>query len=287
MSQTIRNILPWIFSIGACAAALALPSAAASAANLEVEFDADNFPNPTVITNPYWPLISGSSFVYYAEGEDGCEVGQTTVLSSTKDDFAGEYGENDFEALEVKDREWLSEECDGEYILIEDTIDWYAQDDGGNVWYLGENTVAYDDEEECLTSAGSWEAGSDVADVGSNAEAGIVMLAEPVNGLAYPQEFYEDEAEDFGKVLQTNAAVSLEFLETDYAGCLKTKEWTPLERGQVEHKFYCPPDGLVLVNELSGGKTLRVELVGDSTGNVPGENDFADEFPVSEECPAD
>ncbi len=250
-------------------AILALCAGGAGAANLDVEFDADNFTNPTLITNPLWPLIPGSVFVYYAEGEDGCEVGKTTVLASTKDDFEGEYSENNFEALQVEDLEWISEECDGEYILVEETIDWYAQDDDGNVWYLGEETVAYDDEEECPTSAGSWEAGSDVAEVGSDAEAGIIMLAEPQVGLAYPQEYYEDEAEDMGKVLQAETKVSLELTERVYAGCLKTKEWTPLERGQVEHKFYCPPLGLVLVNELSGGKTLHVELVGDSLGDVP------------------
>jgi len=257
--------------------ALALPVAGAGAANLEVEFDADNFNNPTLIDNQYWPLIPGSVFVYYAEGEDGCEVSRTTVLASTKDDFQGEYAENDFEALDVRDQEWLSEECDGEYVLIEETIDWYAQDDDGNVWYLGEDTTAYDDEDECPTTAGSWEAGSDIADVGSTAEAGIIMLAEPQKGLAYQQEYYEDEAEDMAQVKQTDAPVDIEL--GSYEGCLKTKEWSPLEPGHVEHKFYCPPDGLVLINELKG-KTLRVELVGDSLDDVPlpeggGPNNFS------------
>ena len=286
MNQTTRFLgvsRPWVPVLGLF---LTLAMSGAGAANLEAEFDADDFTNPTLITNQYWPLIPGSVFVYYAEGEDGCEVSRVTVLSSTKDDFAGEYGENNFEALEVQDLEWVSEECDGEYALVEETIDWYAQDDDGNVWYLGEDTVAYDDEEECPTSAGSWEAGSDVADVGSNAEAGIIMLAEPKVGLAYQQEYYEDEAEDMGKVLQINANVSLEISEADYAGCLKTKEWTPLERGQVEHKFYCPPDGLVLVNELSGGPTLRVELVGDSLGDVPPpEGGGANNFSAVGACP--
>jgi len=256
---------------------LVLASTGVVAATVESEFDAADFNNPTLITNQYWPLIPGSVFVYYAEGEDGCEVGRTTVLASTKDDFEGEYGENNFEALQVADQEWLSEECDGEYALIEETIDWYAQDDDGNVWYLGEDTTAYDDEDECPTDSGSWEAGSDIADVGSNAEAGIIMLAEPRKGLAYQQEYYEDEAEDMAQVKRTDASVDIEL--GSYEGCIKTKEWTPLEHGQVEHKFYCPPDGLVLINELKG-KTLRVELVGDSLDDVPapeggGSNNFS------------
>jgi hypothetical protein len=44
---------------------------------------------------------------------------------------------------------------------------------------------------------------------------------------------------------------------------MKTKEWTPLEHGSVEHKFYCT-DGTVgelsLIEELKG-KTVIVELV--------------------------
>ena len=91
---------PWVPVVGLF---LALGISGAGAANLEAEFDADDFTNPTVITNQYWPMIPGTVFVYYAEGEDGCEVSRVTVLSSTKDDFAGEYGENDFEALEVED----------------------------------------------------------------------------------------------------------------------------------------------------------------------------------------
>jgi hypothetical protein len=277
MNQIMRSSARAKISALISGVILALSSAAAYAASLDVEFDADDFSNPTLITNPYWPLIPGSAFVYYAEGEDGCEVSRTTVLASTKDDFQGDYSENNFEALEVSDQEWLSEECDGEYALIEETIDWYAQDDFGNVWYLGEDTTAYDDEEECPTDSGSWEAGSDVADVGSDAEAGIIMLAEPQKGLAYQQEYYEDEAEDMAQVKRTDAKVDIEL--GSYEGCLKTKEWTPLERGQVEHKFYCPPDGLVLINELQG-KTLRVELVGDSLDDVPppeggGENNFS------------
>jgi hypothetical protein len=66
---------------------------------------------------------------------------------------------------------------------------------------------------------------------------------------------YEDEAEDFGEVLN--------FKRTDDLVCMKTKEWTPLERGAIEHKWYCS-DGavgeLTPIEELHG-KTVIVELV--------------------------
>ena len=88
------------------------------------------------------------------------------------------------------------------------------------------------------------------------------MLAEPRVGDAYQQEFFEDEAEDRGKVLRLNATVAIE--AGTFAGCLKTKEWSPLSPGSVEHKYYCPSGGgLMLVNELHGG-TVRVEFIGST-----------------------
>ena len=67
-----------------------------------------------------------------------------------------------------------------------------------------------------------------------------------------------------GKVKRLNAKVTLEMENTladsKYTGCLKTKEWTPLGPGEVEFKYYCPNAGLVLIEELQGGPTVRVEL---------------------------
>jgi hypothetical protein len=86
----------------------------------------------------------------------------------------------------------------------------------------------------------------------------------PLRACFYEQEYYEDEAEDMGKVKRLHAKVTLEMENTladsEYTGCLKTKEWTPLEPGAVEHKYYCPYVGLVLIEELQGGPTVRVEL---------------------------
>ena len=73
------------------------------------------------------------------------------------------------------------------------------------------------------------------------------------------QEYFEGEAEDMGKVLRLNASVSIDY--GDYEDCLKTKEWTPLDPGTVEHKYYAPEVGLVYIEELKE-KTVEVELIG-------------------------
>ena len=70
-----------------------------------------------------------------------------------------------------------------------DTHDWYAQDDDGNVWYMGEEVInyEYDDDGNLLgtNSDGAWEAGVD------GAQPGIIMWAAPQVGRSYYQEFYE------------------------------------------------------------------------------------------------
>jgi hypothetical protein len=64
----------------------------------------------------------------------------------SKSDFNGDYA--GLTARVVLDREWLDEDCDGgRDVLLESTFDWYAQDDSGNIWYVGEDTTEflYDD----------------------------------------------------------------------------------------------------------------------------------------------
>jgi len=204
----------------------------------------------TDIDNSYMPLIPGTIFYYEAETDDGLEETITEVTSDTKIILG-------ITTVVVHDTAFL----DG--TLIEDTLDWYAQDVDGNVWYFGEDTEGYTYDENGIlidtSTEGSWEAGIDVAGTGTDAKAGIVMLADPENGLSYMQEFYEDEAEDMAKVSNLNAKVSIEY--GDYDDCLKTKEWTPLESGSVEYKYYATGVGLVYVEE-NHGKTVKVELVG-------------------------
>lgn len=246
-----------------------------AAATLEFEFDPGDFPiapEINTIDNEFWPLMPGTRFVYAAEGEDGCEINMVTVTSDIKDDFELPY--QSIAALAVQDREWLSPECDDNYVLMETTTDWYAQDHAGNVWYLGEDTLAYDEDADCLSAAGAWQAGSE------EAEAGVVMLGAPRQGLAYRQEFLEGEAEDMARVLRFDATVALESFGP-FTDCLVTKEWTPLERGSVEHKFYCPSaGGLMLIHELHGG-TVRVEYIGDT---LPA-GDFPGQLPQADICP--
>jgi hypothetical protein len=142
---------------------------------------------------------------------------------------------------------------DGE--LVEDTLDWYAQDGDGNVWYLGEDPAEFEDG-ELTTREGSFEAGVD------GALPGIIMPADPGPGLAYRQEYYEGEAEDHGEIIATGQQAEVPAGHFDEV--LLTADLVGLEPDVLEYKLYAPGVGMVLALGISGGGD-REELVSTRT----------------------
>ena len=221
-------------------------------------FLAADFTNSENITNPWWTLPASANFLYFAQDGEDCVWNLTEVLDHTTSAFVGAYAGT--HARTVLDRGWVDQGCakglDFQAFIAthpapeESTYDWYAQDSEKNIWYLGENT--YDGD-----YGGSFTAGCD------GAEAGIVLLGNPSKGDFYEQEFYEGEAEDWGKVVNLTKRNGWKLL--------KTKEWTPLEPGAVEHKFYRSKNGvgeLFRIEELKG-KTVIVELLARNITNPP------------------
>jgi hypothetical protein len=199
------------------------------------DFSASAFAGDEV-DNPYFPLTPGTTYRYEGQTEEGFEEVVTEVTNDTRE-VAG------VTAVVVHDRAFL----DGE--LIEDTFDWYAQDEDGNVWYLGEETCEIE-HGKCVSDEGSWEAGVD------DARAGIIMPAEPEEGQRYYQEYYEGEAEDRAAVLSTNEDVSVAYGE--FTGCIQTLDTTPLEPDLQEHKYYCAGIGIVLEVNLETDEQLEL-----------------------------
>jgi hypothetical protein len=213
------------------------------------DFASTSFSKPLQIDNPYLPLVPGTTFIYEPVPNPDNVVNTVIVTTRTKTITVGE---KSIECREVHDFELDNG------VLAEDTLDWYAQDDDGNVWYCGESTTVYLPGGGTDTT-GSWTAGEDVAGIGETALPGYVMLAEPKSGVCYQQESYPGEAEDMAKVMRLNAKVELNNGES-YEECLETKEWSPLELGAIEQKFYAEGVGLVL-NFEHKGKRVRNELI--------------------------
>jgi hypothetical protein len=191
------------------------------------------------IDNPWLPFKPGSRWVY----EDGQGERNEVVVTNQTREVMG------ITATVVTD----TETRDGE--LVEQTADWFAQDRDGNVWYLGEDTKAFENGQPSV--AGSWEAGVD------GALPGIIMKADPQVGDAYRQEFYRGEAEDMGKVVRVGDAETVPF--RSFEGLLVTQDWSPLEPSVVEEKFYAKGVGLILETTVRGGSE-RNELVSYQSG---------------------
>ena len=236
-------------------AALVSPLAATT---LEFEVDADNFDNPLVIDNQYWPQVPGTTLIYKAETPDGCEWSQVTVTNDTKDITVP--GQDTIIVRVVEDFEYEDEDCGGinPDELVEKTFDWYGQDDAGNIWYFGEDTQNCDGADDCTPGEGAWEAGVDAA------LPGIIMLADPDSGERYRQELAEGVAEDWAMVMNLNGQPVLRledaFPPGEWDNCLVIKEWNDLEPGSVEQKTYCPDAGGLVLVEEHGGKLVRLEL---------------------------
>lgn len=231
---------------------LSLPQSLAAGGVVKVPFSPANFSNPLDINNPLLPLVPGTTFVFRAKGVDVCEEVRTTVTNQTKAIAAG------VTARVVTDVAYEDEGCDGGLIKVEDTLDWFAQDNAGNVWYMGEDTKNCDPSGTCTPGKGSWQAGV------NGAIAGIVMLDHPTSGDQYYQEFQPGVAEDQAKITGVGVKVLLTrddaYPPGSFTGCLKTKEWSALDTGAPEQKYYCPGIGLVAVDEHHG-KTFRSELI--------------------------
>ena len=133
--------------------------------------------------------------------------------------------------------------------VVEDTLDWYAQDADGNIWYLGEETAEYEDG-RVVSTEGSWEAGVD------GAQPGIAVPADPEPGTGYRQEYLADEAEDEAVVLSVSEQV--EVPTGRYTDALLTRDSTPLEPEVSELKFYAPDVGPVMALQVSGGTSREV-----------------------------
>ena len=130
------------------------------------EFRHGNFTNPTAIDNPWLPMVPGTRMVF--EGvtfEDGETIPHKLVFTVT-------------DLVKVIDGIpsvvlWDVDYSDGD--LVETELAFFAQDDDGNVWRMGEYPEEWEEGE--LIDAPAWIAGVE------DARAGIAMPANPRLGV--------------------------------------------------------------------------------------------------------
>lgn len=174
---SVAATLLLVISASACGVEESMPESAAGEPPPEAtgnpapepehhDLDPNNFGRSTVIDNEWYPLQPGTRWIF--EGyttEDEEEIPhriEFTVTDLTKE----------IQGVRTVVA-WIKDYSDGE--LIEAEIAFYAQDNDGNVWYLGEYAEEY--EEGRFVKAPTWIAGL------QDARAGIKMWAEPNVGM--------------------------------------------------------------------------------------------------------
>jgi hypothetical protein len=182
------------------------------------------------VDNPYWPLEPGTHFHY--EGTRGTtpQTDDEVVTHRTQpilgipatvvSDVVSEHGRP-----------------------IERTLDFYARDKQGNVWYLGEDSFELS-HGHFVKASDSWRSGV------AGAKPGIIMPAHPRPGDSYRQEYYpRGEALDEARVLGYRGPVSVPY--GTFKRALVTSEYSPLEP-QTEQKEYVAGVGEIREHVVKG-----------------------------------
>jgi hypothetical protein len=130
------------------------------------DFDPGSFDDPTNIDNPWYPLKPGTQWIYEGTTEDrGFTIPHRIVFTVTDLTKVIE-GVRTVVA-------WVEDYSEG--LLVESELAFYAQDNDGKIWYLGEYPEEYKD--GVFVDAPAWIAGF------KGARAGVKMQAEPREGM--------------------------------------------------------------------------------------------------------
>jgi hypothetical protein len=187
------------------------------------------------IDNRYFPLVPGTAFHYKGVAENG-KTPQTDDMVVTRQ----------MKMILGVRCTVVRDTVSSRGKPIEHTLDWYAQDTKGNVWYMGEDTRELQ-HGKFVKADDSWEAGV------AGAEPGIIMPGNPQRGDEYRQEYYPRFALDQAQVLGPGGSVTVPY--GSYKETLLTVETAPkLDPGVAERKWYVPGVGDIKEHTVSGNQ---------------------------------
>jgi hypothetical protein len=208
-------------------------------------FVAAHFSNSNAITNTWFPLTPGTR--YTLEGF-ASRTGQPldhqvifTVTDLTK-------VVNGVRTLVMWDRDIADS------VLVEAELAFFAQDDEGNIWTMGEYPEEYENG-VFVGAPSTWIAGQ------HGAEAGILLPGQPEIGFKFLQGYVADiNFLDCGVVAQRNQSTCVQI------GCfndvLVIAERSPLEPGTGQQlKYYAPGVGNIRVGAVADVEAETLELI--------------------------
>jgi hypothetical protein len=195
------------------------------------DFDPTNFDNSTTVDNKWFPLVPGAHSVFEGSAIDDGERISRRVLTTVTDLSKEIQGVNSMVV-------WERDYSEGE--LVEAELAFFAQDNYGNVWHMGEYPEEY--EEGQFEKAPGWLAGF------KGASAGIAMRAEPrLKTPSYAQGYAPPPINwiDRGRVYKVgkNTCVPVDC----YDEVLVIEEFEMNKPGAFQLKYYAPGVGDVRV----------------------------------------
>ena len=196
------------------------------------------FSHPRDITNPLLPLAYLKQDILEGS-EDGQKVRiERTIFPDKHKSFQIEGQKVD--ALVMEDREFRNG------ALEEVTLDYFAQDDEGNVYYLGEDVDEYENG-KVKGHEGAWLLGKDTKN------PGVIITALPKVGDKFKSEDVNKQIHEDDEVMSVSETVSVP--AGTYENCVKLKE--TLATGEAEFKFYAPGVGVVREVPATGDVVLK------------------------------
>jgi hypothetical protein len=196
------------------------------------DFERAQFDDPTHIDNKWLPLKPGTQLVYEGSAIVDEEGRQSRRVVTTVTDLTKVI--DGVRTLVIWERDYTAGQ------LSEPELAFFAQDDAGNVWLVGEYPEEYENGK--FAKAPAWISGQ------KGARAGITMIAEPrlgapsyAQGYAPPPVDFNDRARAYKMDQHTCVPVDC------YENVLVTEEFNPGEPGAYQLKYYAPGVGNVRV----------------------------------------
>lgn len=208
--------------------------------------DTAAFTDPTTIDNRWFPLVPGTEYLFEGSTFEDGELSRHW-LEFTVTDLVKEIGGVPTVVT------WIVDYSDGE--LVEKEVSFYAQDDEGNVWYMGEHPEEYEDGK--FITAPTWIHG--IAD----ARAGIAMTVDAQPGSrSYSQGW--GPAVDFADRGQVSEILDEMCTAVEcFSDVVVVREFTEIEPGAAQLKYYAPGVGNIRVSwQGSDAQREELELIG-------------------------
>jgi hypothetical protein len=222
--------------------ATATPPEAADSEYTWEDFDPNNFNNPTEITNQWLPLTPGMQYIFEGDTEESGIVTAHQVIFTITDLTKIIDG---VRSVVIWDRDY------SEGVLVETELAFFAQDNDGNVWRMGEYPEVY--ENGVLVEAPAWLSGF------KGAIAGIMMPFDPTLGApSYSQGW--GPAVDFTDRAQVDQIDQQVCIPLDcYEEVMVVAEFSRSEPNAFQLKYYAPGVGNIKIG-YSGDDATRENL---------------------------